>query len=69
VSFPDRTWTVLIAEADGSTGKDYLSRPASQSAPVVKEIITTAGNRQIVVDEIETKEGRLGTIRGRPHTR
>ena len=60
---------VLIAEVDGSAGKDFLSRSASEPAPVVREIITTAGNRQIIVDEIETKEGGLGTIRGRPHVR
>jgi hypothetical protein len=60
---------VLIAEVDDNAGKDFLADQLVQPAPVVREIITTAGNRQIVVDEIETKEGGLGTIRGRPHVR
>jgi hypothetical protein len=62
-------WTVLITAADGSTGKDFLSRPASQQVPIVREIITTAGNRQVVVEEITQppESQSLGTIRGRPH--
>jgi hypothetical protein len=67
-----RSWMVTIVEADGSETKDtYQQTTAGEAGRVHKprEIIDTAGGRQVVIDEIEPpdpKSGTVGTIRAHP---
>lgn len=66
---PEHTWTVFIAEKDGSRSEDSLTRPASKPMPAVNDVVITDGNREVVVERITEPEGQSpGRIDGRAHT-